>query len=207
MTALSNLPHPDDLRRREVVEAAAGLLAEDGPAGLTLRRVAASAGGSTQLVYTLFGGKAGLADALYAEGFVRLADLTTRSLSNAPPPGDPDRVVACGRAYCDFARGDSALFSLMFGRAIPGFTPRRETRRAGRDATMGQLVRTVAECQAEGTLVSDDAERVAHVCWATAHGVASLLVAGLLPDDDHALTTMLRTPVLAHLPGGATWPS
>jgi hypothetical protein len=46
-------------RRRAVVEVAARVLAEDGPHGLSLRRVAAEAGGSTQIVYTLFGGKPG----------------------------------------------------------------------------------------------------------------------------------------------------
>lgn len=207
MTPLSISSHPDDARRREVVEAAAALLAQNGAAGLTLRRVAGAVGSSTQVVYTLFGGKPGLTDALYAEGFARLADRTERALAAAPPVGDPDRIVACGLAYCDFARRDTPFFSMMFGRSIPGFAPRVETRRAGREATMGQLTRTVSECLAAGTLEAVDVESVAHVCWATAHGVASLLVAGLLPEDDAALTAMLRIPVLAHRPGGAACPS
>lgn len=207
MTSLSSPPDPHDERRRDVVQAAASLLAEHGPAGLTLRRVASEVGGSTQLVYTLFGGKPGLADALYAEGFARLARRTEQALAAAPPVGDPDRIVACGRAYCDFARDDTAFFSLMFGRSVPGFAPRAETRRAGRAATLGLLTRTVAECVGAGTLESDDVAAVAHVCWATAHGVAGLLVAGLLREDDAALTEMLRVPVRAHRPGGATCPS
>src|SRR5437763_6868167 len=92
-----------DLRRRQVLEAAARVLAEDGPHGLSLRRIAADAGGSTQIVYTLFGGKPGLADALYAEGFRRLSQAMVSALAAAPPPGSPERLVALGRAYLGFA--------------------------------------------------------------------------------------------------------
>ena len=203
MASLSSTPDAQDtadLRRREVLEAAADLLATEGPGGLTLRRVAAAAGGSTQLVYTLFGGKPGLADGLYAEGFARMVERTRGALALAPPAGDPERVVACGQAYCAFAREETGFFSLMFGRVVPGFAPRTETRRASRAASMGLLVATVTECLEAGTLEAPDAVALAQACWATAHGVASLLVAGLLPDDPDAVTAMLQVPVRAHRP-------
>jgi AcrR family transcriptional regulator len=37
---------------------------EDGPDALTMRRIAAEAGSSTTVLYTMFGGKAGIAEAL-----------------------------------------------------------------------------------------------------------------------------------------------
>ncbi|MDO9378420.1 MAG: WHG domain-containing protein [Nocardioidaceae bacterium] len=197
---LSTDLEPRDGRRREVVEAAARVLAHDGAGALTLRRVAAEVGGSTQLVYTLFGGKPGLADALYAEGFARLAATFDAALADAPPVGDPERVVSIGRAYCRFARHDTAFFSMMFGRSVPGFTPRRETRRACRDATLGTLVRTADECLRAGTLEATSADALARICWATAHGIAGLLVADLVAVDDATLTQMLTVPVRAHLP-------
>ena len=198
MTTLSS----EGARRSHVLEVAARLLAEEGPHGLTLRRVAAAAGGSTQIVYTLFGGKPGLADALYAEGFARLAAVGEQALAAAPLPGDPERLMAFGRAYCAFALAEPAFFSVMFGRAIAGFTPRPETRRACRAGTLGRVVQTAAECLAAGTLVADDAEALAHSCWVTAHGLASLLVAGLLPVDDASVEARLRVAVDAHRPPG-----
>ena len=198
----------DDPRRREVVEVAARLLAEDGPHGLSLRRIAAEAGGSTQLVYTLFGGKQGLANALYREGFTRLADDIRDALAAAPAAPDPERVVALGRAYLAFARREPAFFSVMFGRAIPDFTPTRSTRTAGRLCTFGQLVALTHECLEAGTLVGRPADDLARMCWATAHGLASLEVAGLLGGGDgdplHGrdafLDAALRVPVDAHRP-------
>src|ERR671914_2944683 len=55
--------------RRALLDGASGLLVAEGPGALTMRRVAAVAGCSTTVLYTMFGAKEGLADALYREGF------------------------------------------------------------------------------------------------------------------------------------------
>lgn len=192
----------EDPRRRALVEVAARVLAEQGPHGLSLRKVAAEAGGSTQLVYTLFGGKPGLVDALYAEGFRRLAEAQQEALVDAPPPGDPDRICALGHAYRAFARAEPWFFSVMFGRAVPGFTPRRHTRAGSRASTFGVLVQTVQECLDAGSLVAPDAVDLARLCWGTVHGLTSLEQNGLLGGDDvdAFVQAALRVPVDAHRP-------
>lgn len=205
MAALSSIiPQVDDqdARRRELLEVAARLLAEAGPHGLSLRRIAAEAGGSTQLVYTLFGGKSGLADALYAEGYQRLAAAMRTALESAPPPGDPERLVAVGRAYLRFASSEPAFFSLMFGQPIAGFTPAQLTRAHGRECTFGQVVAQVQACLDAGTLVGSTAEELARLCWLTVHGLASLEAAGMVrAEDPEAFEEhVLRTPLLAHRP-------
>ncbi|MCW2778634.1 MAG: TetR family transcriptional regulator [Frankiales bacterium] len=197
-------PDDDDPRRRALVEVAAQVLAEDGPHGLSLRKVAAQAGGSTQLVYTLFGGKPGLVDALYSEGFRRLAIAQQRALQAAPPPGDPARILALGHAYRGFAQTEPSFFSVMFGRAVPGFTPARSTRAASRQSTFGVLVQTVRECLDAGTLRAPDAADLARLCWATVHGLTSLEQSGLLGTDDVEafVAAALCVPVDAHRPPG-----
>ncbi len=195
---------PDE-RRQQVLELAARMLVEDGPHALSLRRLAQRAGGSTQLVYTLFGGKLGLADALYAEGFRRLGEAGRQALEHAPPPPDPERLVVIGRAYRRFALQEPALFSVMFGRAIPDFTPTRATREQSRASTFGQVVSTAQQCLDAGTLVGPPAEDLARQCWVTVHGLASLEVAGLLlaADPEAFSEAALRLPVDAHRPAGA----
>jgi AcrR family transcriptional regulator len=203
MGAMSSVDDVAD-RRRRVLEVAARLLAEEGPHGLSLRRIAAEAGGSTQIVYTLFGGKPGLADALYAEGFRRLGDTMAAALDAAPPPGDPERVVALGRGYRAFALAEPAFFAVMFGRAIAGFTPARATRATGRSVTLGRVVQAAQECLDAGTLVGADAEQLARTCWAGAHGLASLEGNGMLSVDDRDAFAeiVLRAPLVPHLPPG-----
>lgn len=204
MTLLSTIViamQPDE-RRQQVLELAAQMLVEEGPHALSLRRLAQRAGGSTQLVYTLFGGKPGLADALYSEGFRRLGEAGLRALEVAPPPPDPQRLVVVGRAYRRFALDEPALFSVMFGRSIPGFAPSRTTRVHSRASTFGHVVRTAQECLAAGTLVGIAAEDLARQCWVTAHGLAALEVAGLLmaADADAFAEAALHVPVDAHRP-------
>ena len=203
MGRMSSSDDADD-RRRRVLEVAARLLAEEGPHGLSLRRIAAESGGSTQIVYTLFGGKPGLADALYAEGFRRLGASMGAALDAAPPPGDPERLLALGRGYRAFARAEPAFFSVMFGRGIPGFTPARATRATGRALTLGRVVQAAQECLDAGTLVDADATELARTCWATTHGLASLEVNGMLAveDADAFAEVVLRTPLAAHRPTG-----
>ena len=200
---MSAAPEDDtEARRRQVVEAAARVLAEDGPHGLSLRRIAADAGGSTQIVYTLFGGKPGLADALYGEGFRRLSAAMTAALDAAPPPGDPERIMALGRAYLTFAVAEPAFFAVMFGRAIAGFTPTRDTRAYGRSCTFGLVVQEAQRCLDAGTLTGGSAEDLARICWATGHGVAALEAAGMLHTADRDAFTehALATPLIAHRP-------
>jgi len=189
-----------DERRRLVLEAAARLLAEEGPHGLSLRRIAAEAGGSTQLVYTLFGGKPGLANALYAEGFGRLSAVCREALATCPPPGDPSRLLAIGRAYRLFAQSEPAFFAVMFGKAIPDFTPTSATSGRCRADTFGSLVAEVQACLDAGTLLAASAEELARLCWVTVHGLAALESAGMLrADDPEAFAEVaLRTPLDAH---------
>ena len=191
-----------DDRRRLVLEAAARALAEEGPHGLSLRRIAAEAGGSTQLVYTLFGGKPGLADALYAEGFGRLAAVCRAALADCPPPGDPSRLMAVGRAYRAFAQAEPAFFAVMFGKAIPDYTPTSATTGRCRANTFGSLVAEVQACLDAGTLVHDSAEQLARLCWVTVHGLAALEAAGMLraDDPDAFAEEALRTPLDALRP-------
>ena len=191
-----------DDRRTHVVEVAARLLAEEGPHGLSLRRVATAAGGSTQRVYTLFGGKPGLADALYAEGFRRLGDAVGGALAADPtPPGDPARLVAAARAYRRFAVAEPAFFSVMFGPVIPGFTPGRTTRELSRERSFGRVVTAAQECLDAGTLRAPGALPLAQACWTATHGVAALRHAGLLEDDaDEFGDSLVRTVVDAHRP-------
>jgi AcrR family transcriptional regulator len=191
----------DDVRRTRVVELAAQLLAEQGPHALSLRRLAAAAGGSTQLVYTLFGGKPGLADALYAEGFRRLGETMRAALSErSAPAGDPARLVVLGHAYRRFAADEPAFFSVMFGPVIPGFTPSRSTRTASRDRSFGQVVTVARECLDAGTLQAEDALTLARACWTTTHGVSALQHAGFLDGGTDDLDQVLQVVIDAHRP-------
>lgn len=71
--------------RDVILDAAKRLLVGEGPGALTVRRISAEVGCSTKVIYTLFGGKDGLSEALWLEGFARFE----RRLLEVPAHDDP----------------------------------------------------------------------------------------------------------------------
>src|SRR5215218_6655034 len=69
---------PPAVDRATVLAAAIKVLRDEGPSGLTVRRLADEIGVSRQVVYTQFGSLGGLIDALYREGFAELCAAGSR---------------------------------------------------------------------------------------------------------------------------------
>ncbi|GAA4423564.1 TetR/AcrR family transcriptional regulator [Georgenia halophila] len=162
----------DDALRRRLLEAASTAVADGGPASLSLRSVAAAAGTTTAAVYSLFGGRTALVDAVVAEGFRRFAT----HLDAVPRTDDPlADLLALGVAYRANALENPHFYRVMF-----------ETVGAeGRDGDRGAAAPTFAVlreavARAFGT-GQDESEAVAVRLWALAHGLVSLELAGLLP--------------------------
>jgi AcrR family transcriptional regulator len=170
-----------DRQRRAVLDAASAVLAEEGLSALTVRRVAKEVGASTTVVYTLFGGKEGLLEALWIEGFDRLWTLE----ADAPRTPPARWLQALGEAYWRNAVEHPAYYAIVFGSAVPGFRPSAETLQHGR-RTFRIVVQAVQACIDDGTYEDHGAEAMAAEMWAAVHGVVSLYLAHHLPDPDRA---------------------
>ncbi|WP_424535407.1 TetR/AcrR family transcriptional regulator [Sphaerisporangium viridialbum] len=168
----------DELRGR-LINVAGELLVTDGPDSLTVRRIATEAGCSTTVVYTMFGNKEGLAEALYLEGFERFR----RRLAAVPRHPDPlEYLTSLGPAYRDACLAEPGYYSVMFEKAIPGFEPSERARTLAR-AAVNVLDRAIADCISAGYLVPTQPRKIADCLWAAAHGAVSLERAGHLRDD------------------------
>ncbi|MBI5088935.1 MAG: TetR/AcrR family transcriptional regulator [Actinobacteria bacterium] len=153
-----------------LLRAARDVLAAEGPGALTVRRIAAEAGVSTMNVYSRFGGKDGVIDHLFIEGFQRLSD----AVAAAPHTDDPlDDLRRCGACYRAFALANPTYYSIMFDRAVPDHVPSPEAlERAG--ATLQQLADGVERAMRAGAIVAADPLETAASLWATTHGLVSL---------------------------------
>lgn len=169
--------HTEELRAA-LVDEAGRVLHEEGPAAVTLRRLARATGTSTAAVYTLFGDKAGLIEQMYMEGFTRLHRTVTASRASADPLADLRTV---GRAYRRAALRSPHLYELMFGRPAPGFQPSRDAKAVAARAFQ-PLVLAVSRCIDLGAFRADvDAEDAAYHLWGTAHGLVELEIHRTLP--------------------------
>jgi AcrR family transcriptional regulator len=165
--------------RAALLEVASQALAEDGVHGLSTRRLAQLAGTSTTAIYTLFGGKEGLFEALFVEGFTRLS-AALRAVAESTP--DPlERLRAMNARYRAFALAHPADYGVMFERVLPGHVHSAASLEA---AWMGMqpLLETVRACMSAGVIAHGDVEAVAMRFWASGHGLVSLELAGYFRD-------------------------
>jgi len=161
--------------RHNVVEAASNLLVEEGPDALTVRRIAQELECSTKIIYTMFQGKEGLADALYLEGCERLGHLIGQVQWVTNPA---EYLYKVAWAYWAFALANPGYYRVMFCGAIPNFHPSQVSIRNTATAleTIVESLRRYIE--QDMLLYIDDPERITKVLWAPLHGVISLYLLG-----------------------------
>ncbi|MFJ1755413.1 TetR/AcrR family transcriptional regulator [Kitasatospora sp. NPDC088134] len=167
----------------QLIEAAARLLSEEGPAALSTRKLAATVGTSTMAVYTRFGGMDDLVRAVVREGFT----LLNRRLEAVEETDDPVAdVVALGWAYRANAREHRHLYNVMFGgSSLSGFSLTDADRQHGR-YTLDALVGAVKRCVAAERFQPAEPQLVAHQLWIALHGLVTLDLGGYLVDPLNA---------------------
>ncbi|MFI7707180.1 TetR/AcrR family transcriptional regulator [Nonomuraea sp. NPDC049480] len=158
--------------RQDLLDAAMRVLREQGALHLTLRRVADAAGTSTMGIYTCFGGRAGLLEEIYRNGFRILHESMTRSLNGHADP--QARIMAVAYGYREFALSDPALYALMFERPLPDFDPSPEQRHDALGLTFTLLTEATSAATEAGLIRSMDPVRAAYLVWTTIHGIVSI---------------------------------
>ncbi len=192
---MADVTVPEEPMRERVLRVADELLDEAGPDALSLRKIADLAGTSTQAVYTQFGGKPGLADAMYRSGYQRLAD-ECEALADV---GDSiERIRALALAYRRVALANPEHYKLMTGRPIADYDPPRDSLRFAA-STMEPLVDAVRQACASGAL-DGDPQTVATRLWAAGHGRVSLELHGLVEVDDDEANEYFDRFIDAHRP-------
>ena len=162
-----------DETSQALLRAAHRLLTEHGSEALTVRRIATEAGMSTMNVYSRFGGKDGVIDELYIDGFSRLYE----AIGAVPTTDDfATDLVAMAQAYRQFALENPTYYKVMFRTAIHEFAPSAAAADLARSG-LGVIAERVANGQAAGQVRTDDghdARVIAAWLWATCHGLVTL---------------------------------
>ena len=171
------VPAPHDQHgdvRRLVLDAALDIITSTGAESLSMREVARRAGVSHQAPYHYFGDRSGIFAAISEEGFSALAGaFRDVDFSNT------SAARAGFIAYLNFARSHVGHFRVMFRQDICGVTDNEETANAASSA-FDELLQMVAR-----TIGSSVDPKAAHTfaftMWSQAHGLATLVIDGPLP--------------------------
>ncbi len=171
-----DVPRNDDDQSQAILEAASRILSADGAGALTVRRIAAEAGCSTMGLYSRYGGKEGVIDELYVEGFRHLCD----GMSAVPKTDDPVADLrSCARAYRETALAHATHYMVMFGGAVPGFVPTKPSLGLAFGA-FDRLVSSVQRCIDVGAFKGDTSD-IAEIWWGAMHGLVMLEIVGIDP--------------------------
>jgi AcrR family transcriptional regulator len=181
--------------RDRLIDAAAMLLDEGGPAAVTLREVGRLAGVSHNAPYKHFADKEDL-----------LAAVAARELARAPRAGSgasgspADALGQMMHGYVDWALRHPARFKLTFGSWSVDSAELGTAAAAARST----LVTAVAAAQASKDLPGGDPERLAALIQATTHGAVDLALSGHLAKNGkgHADPKDLVDDLLACLSHG-----
>lgn len=173
MTTSDNTYHHGDLRRA-LIATGTKVLAESGPAGLSLREVARRLGVSHNAPSRHFATREALLAAIAVAGYENLSARTAQAGKQAASADEA--MVQRGLAYVGFALKHPALFRLMFSdhvdrKAHPDLAA---TAQASLTALMPQVSAAYGEqALPEATLAA----------WSMVHGLAQLLVDSQPPPE------------------------
>jgi AcrR family transcriptional regulator len=158
-----------------LLASAAELLEQEGPDGLSVRRIAAAAGVAPMGVYNHFESKFGIIEALFVQGFERLGEAiaATRDIE------DPyEALRESGRRYRALALAHPMVYRIMFLRSVPGFEPSDQALEVASEA-FGVLISSVQRAITAGVLAEGPPSDIAQMIWASIHGWVSLELMGM----------------------------
>lgn len=154
--------------RDHVLSVAVELLAVEGVAAFTARRVAKEAETSTPAVYELFGDKGGLIREMFFEGFRLLHRHLESSEDSDDPRGDLLELV---ELYRGFMRERPVLSEVMFAHPFTDFEASSAELQAGR-SVRNLILRRVRRCIDAGVLHGDETD-ISHVLIALTQGLTA----------------------------------
>ena len=159
--------------RRAVLDSALDIIATDGANAVSMREVARRAGVSHQAPYHYFTDRAGIFAAITEEGFRSFTEMFRSRLHSSTDP-----LTDCFHAYVTFALEHRGHYRVMFQSDICGISTHEKTQQAADDAFLALL--DLAHAVDPTGSLSDDALTLPISLWATAHGLAMLMIDGPL---------------------------
>lgn len=173
------MPRPkkyDDATRDQLITATAAAIYTGGPDSVSLRAVAADAGCTTSTIYSLFGSRDGLVEAVAAH----VSASFTASQVAVPRTESPlDDLTKLGHAYRDWALAHPTYYAVMFGSGsraadcAPYSIPD--------DDSIQPLIDAVTRAFEAGLLDGAPVPQMVLSIWAGVHGWATLELAGATP--------------------------
>lgn len=163
--------------RDQILETSMVILREEGLEGLSLRRIADESGTSTQMIYTIFGGKDALLEDVYEEGSRRLVE---RFESVSADQSPLLRLYEMGQEYRAYALENEALYEALYSSTLS------ENDIVKKTEVFDIFSDAIEDCFEADVLTLRDPATITEAFWAAAHGAIGLELSGYYDSEDEA---------------------
>lgn len=170
-----NMVTPSTDTREVLLRAAVDIAEADGAGAIGLREAARRAGVTHGAPYRHFENQQALVAAVAEQGFRELM-AEVQAAQAAAGTDVLARFHALGVAYLRFALAHPGQFRVMFGAEAavePGV-------RSAEAAVFALAVNEIASAQRQGLIAAGDPQELALLAWSTSHGLAVLMIDGLV---------------------------
>lgn len=156
-----------------ILEAARGVLVDEGMDALSMRRVAGRVGVSAPAIYHYFESKRDLVDRLVADAYRKVESYLREAAADCPE-GSLDRIRAIEEGYIRFSLEHEQAFRALF--ALRGDRLREMESHPARGCYR-LLNEAVTSAMENGRLARRDPEAVGLYLWSSVHGLVTLSLA------------------------------
>lgn len=169
-TGSNNHTSNNDKLKQKLIEKTVEIVQEKGFNKLSLREVASLSNTSTQMIYTIFGGKRGLLDSLYQKGAHQLAE---RCKDVSEQQNTVEKLFKLTEVYREYALENYKIYMALFD---PNMAPDSVIKRT---EVFSIFSDTLKECTRDGHLKKQvDPEEATEALWSGAHGTITLELSG-----------------------------
>jgi AcrR family transcriptional regulator len=161
---------------QKIAAAALRLLETEGPAAVSMRRIARDVGITPMAIYHHFPNREVLLKTVTDREFEKLAEFMDARQNDARTGGE--RLLRVMDYYIDYAFKHPKVFDYVFSQYRTDARRFPRDFRARRSPTMNRVADTVANAMARGEIRKDDVWEVAMELWAHIHGYVALFRAG-----------------------------
>jgi AcrR family transcriptional regulator len=165
------------------------ILEEEGPAAVSMRRIARAVGITPMAIYHHFPDREALLHSVTDREFEKLLGfMQARPLRGSAE----DRLITIMQGYVDYAFARPRIFDYVFSTQRPGARQYPRDFRARRSPTLNAVADLVSELMREQPLETDDVWEVAFTFWAHVHGFVLVYRAGRIDLSEKQFHVLLR---------------
>jgi AcrR family transcriptional regulator len=180
----------------QIADAALGLLERQGPAAVSMRRVAAAVGVTPMAIYHYFPSREALLQAVTDREFGKLLGfIEARQRKIKPRDRANNRLIELTAGYIDYALSHPRIFDYVFSEPRPGARQFPSDFRSRRSPTLNLVADCIEAAMEKGEFAKDDVWEIALAVWAHVHGYLVLYRAGRIALSEPKFRSLCRRSV------------